>query len=115
MTPRTAASLPDDHEIAQLLRNLIADVAVLSERHRRARWEQILQGLVLAGLVIVGLLYWQNTLDRRTYINNRIQAVACAEVAPYRDTIPYVKAFRATYKCPPYDPSIAKLLKPTHG
>lgn len=52
--------------------------------------------------------------DRKAQVDSSIREIACALVAPYPDSIPLVKDFRAKYRCPPFDPAIRKKLHPVH-
>ena len=81
----------------------------------------VIGAIVTFGLVIFTgwqLFDQQNQLKkerqvREQQITTQVRRVACAVAAPYPDTIPYVREFRSDFHCPPYDPHIAKRLKPS--
>lgn len=110
--------MPD--EFKALMRALDADVRELARKYRRSRIERVLLWLVVAGMITLGVLYYLQQLGRHDdtaqqirYTNRQIRELACVIIAPNPDTIPVVKAKRAEYHCPPYDPAVARKYRPT--
>lgn len=82
-------------------------------RRLRIDIHELLLYLVLAALVAAGFLFVQQRSASHADTHKEIRNLACAMVAPYPDTIEYVRNFRTTYHCHPYDPSILKEINPT--
>jgi len=109
MAGRTA--VPE--ELKALIRALDADVRDLAGKYHRSRVESVVLACVVAGMLVLGALYWVSQVDRNDYVNGQIHDLACAIIAPNPDTIPAVKAKRAQYHCPPYNPAVARRYRPT--
>lgn len=68
-------------ELKQLVGNLIIEVKGLRDELRRTRWRGRLLSLVVAGMIALGVLYYNDTLHRRTATHNQIADLACFAVA----------------------------------
>lgn len=96
---------PKDDTVVRETDLIFEHIGWLDRRH--FAWVLLAVGTVamLAFLTLaVGLIQERNTRS------TNIHKLACAVIAPYSDTIPYVKDVRAKYHCPKYDPAIRKRL-----
>lgn len=100
-------------EFKALVRQLDADVKELAHRYHRRRVESVVLWFVVIGMIVLGSLYAALASSRRDYTDQQIRELACVIIAPNPDTIPVVKAKRAQYHCPPYNPAVARRYRPT--
>lgn len=84
------------------IRDLVVEVKGLRSSFKRVRNTNRVQAVMIVAMLILGVLFYLDTVDRRQAISN----LACFAVRLHPNSYSgTVAAIRRQYHCPPFDPS----------